>query len=72
MTNARKPKLHLHTEQFDGHMHAWCGRGDTALYEGQFNATDRERRCKLCEREQFPHGQPDWHLLQSKAVDAHG
>lgn len=54
-------KVHLHTEQFDGHPHAWCGRGSDAVLSGKFEATEPKLRCKICEREWFPYGQPKWH-----------
>jgi hypothetical protein len=55
-------KVHLHVEQFDGHPHPWCGRGVNAVTQNRFEATPSENRCKLCEREWFPYGQPQWHL----------
>lgn len=61
-------KIHLHDEQFDGRPHAWCGRADTAVTEGEFEATDPALRCRVCDREWFPHGQPDWHLQASRAA----
>lgn len=63
-------KTHLHSEQFDGHLHAWCGRGgETAkvVPEDAFEATEPAQRCQLCDREWFPNGQPDWHLKQAQA-----
>ena len=60
-------KVHLHSEQFDGHMHSWCGRGGHhAVDEKTFEATNPSLRCKLCDREWFPNGQPDWHLKQAQ------
>lgn len=61
-------KTHIHSEQFDGTPHPWCGRGQTAVSERQFEATDPAERCALCDRDWFPHGQPDWHLQQAKAA----
>lgn len=61
-----RPKAHIHAEQFDGHMHAHCGRGTTAVTAAEFEATDPHLRCRLCERWWFPHGQPDWHLKAAK------
>jgi hypothetical protein len=55
-------KVHLHDEQFDGTMHSWCGRGSEVAGEDDFEAIDPDKRCKLCDREMFPRGQPDWHL----------
>jgi hypothetical protein len=55
------PKLHIHDEQFDGHPHAWCGRGSTAVGADQFEAAESALRCKVCERDWFPCGQPEWH-----------
>lgn len=55
-------KVHLHSEQFDGAVHAWCGRGTTAVEEHVFEATAPALRCQLCDRDWFPYGQPDWHL----------
>jgi len=59
-------KIHLHDEQFDGHYHSWCGRGSTAVMPEVFEAVDPEKRCQLCDKEWFPHGQPDWHLKYAK------
>lgn len=55
-------KIHNHSEQFDGHWHPVCGRGNRAVGSDEFEATDPQRRCQLCERDWFPNGQPDWHL----------
>ena len=55
-------KVHIHEEQFDGHPHAWCGRGATAVPEAVFEATPRQDRCQLCDRDWFLNGQPDWHF----------
>lgn len=59
-------KIHLHDDQFDGHPHPWCARGDDAVTENVFEATDPVDRCKLCDRNWFPNGQPDWHLHAAK------
>jgi len=59
-------KIHLHTEQFDGQSHSWCGRGTVAVTPVRFEATPTKARCKLCEREWFPAGQPEWHVQQAK------
>lgn len=61
-------RVHLHSEQFDGHPHPWCGRGSKAVTEKEFEATAPELRCALCDREWFPNGQPDWHLKQAQAA----
>lgn len=54
-------RVHIHSEQFDGALHPWCGRGSTAVPSKQFEATNPKLRCKICERDWFPDGQPDWH-----------
>lgn len=59
---SRAPKVHLHDEQFDSHLHAWCGRGSTAAPSDKFEATPPNLRCRVCDREWFPNGQPEWHL----------
>lgn len=59
-------KVHNHSEQFDGKPHAWCGRSDNAVPSDQFEATPSADRCKVCEADWFPHGQPDWHFQQAK------
>lgn len=56
------PKIHNHSEQFDGAMHPVCGRGDTAVTSDEFEATPRAMRCAVCNRDWFPSGQPDWHF----------
>ena len=61
-------KVHLHDDQFDGQPHPWCGRGDAAVASDQFEATNPDLRCQLCDREWFPHGQPEWHLLAARAA----
>lgn len=63
---SRIRRIHLHDEQFDGHPHPWCGRGTAAVAAHIFEATDPGLRCKRCEREWFPNGQPDWHLSSAK------
>lgn len=60
------PKIHNHSEQFDGHPHSWCGRGTTAVPSDQFEATDPKLRCRVCERDWFPSGQPSWHLAAAQ------
>lgn len=64
-------KTHVHSEQFDGHRHAWCGRATDEskakiVGEDEFAATDPAQRCAICDRDQFPRGQPDWHLKAAK------
>lgn len=58
-------KIHLHDDQFDGHAYPWCGHNGEAVTSKKFEATKPELRCKICEREWFPHGQPDWHYQAS-------
>jgi hypothetical protein len=58
-------KIHNHSEQFDGAMHSVCGRVDTAVTNDEFEATDPKLRCKVCERDWFPNGQPEWHRQQA-------
>ena len=58
-------KVHLHEDQFDGVPHPWCGRGDAAVCGDDFEATAPTLRCQRCDREWFPHGQPDWHYRQA-------
>ncbi|MHB1125255.1 MAG: hypothetical protein ACYC0T_21405 [Ramlibacter sp.] len=67
-------KTHLHDEQFDGAPHPWCGRGNSAVSPEVFEATAPELRCKACDREWFPNGQPDWHLkaAQQRTVASSG
>lgn len=59
-------KTHYHDEQFDGQMHAWCGKNGNVVSTEVFEATKPEDRCKLCERDWFPFGQPSWHLDGAK------
>lgn len=61
-------KVHNHSEQFDSHMHPVCGRGQSAVTSKVFEATDPKDRCKFCERDWFPNGQPTWHLKQAKST----
>lgn len=58
-------KVHNHSEQFDGAFHSWCGRGK-AVSTLEFEATPSRLRCKLCEDDWFPNGQPDWHREQAE------
>lgn len=41
-------KVRRHEEEFDGGMHAWCGRGDTAVLPEQFEATTYKSPCDKC------------------------
>jgi len=59
-------KVHNHDEQFDGAMHPWCGRGNTAVAALEFEATPSSLRCKLCEADWFPFGQQEGHRLQAE------
>lgn len=61
-------KVHVHSEQFDGAWHAACGRGSDAVPPLVFEATPRERRCAFCDRDWFPHGQPEWHLSHAQRM----
>ncbi len=54
-------KIHTHDDQFDGKMYPHCGRGKLAVADKVFEATDPKLRCKICERDYFIHGQPEWH-----------
>jgi hypothetical protein len=58
-------KIHNQNDQFDGKPHPVCGRGDSAVSTIQFEATEPTLRCKLCERDWFPSGQPEWHRKQA-------
>ena len=66
-------KVHCHSEQFDGAMHATCGRVTSQptgtkriVNNAVFSATDPGTRCFFCDRDWFPKGQPKWHLEASK------
>lgn len=64
-------KHHLHSEQFDGALHASCGRFPHDPFPGEkysdfiltsetaFANLDKIDRCQYCEADQFPHGMPD-------------
>lgn len=58
------PKIHLHSEQFDGHLHAECGAGDWSrpsercLDADEFEVLPSARRCRRCSRYWFPNGDP--------------
>ena len=62
-------KVHLHSEQFDGAPHPWCGRGKAAAPSSVFEATLPTLRCSLCARDWFPRGQPHWHLLEAQRAN---
>lgn len=55
-------KVHLHSEQFDGWLHAECGAGDwdadspRCLGSDEFEKLPRARRCSRCTRSWWPHG----------------
>lgn len=61
-------KVHIHEDQFDGVAHAWCGRGNTAVTAEVFEATEPSARCQVCDREWFPRGQPEWHLIGARKL----
>jgi hypothetical protein len=66
-------KVHVHEEQFDGHQHPWCGRGDKAVSSDKFEGTAPSLRCRFCDREWFRLGQPDWHYRAAlKRLHQHG
>lgn len=61
-------KIHNHSEQFDGVFHSVCGRGtanSTVVTTPVFEAISSVLRCKVCERDWFPNGQPEWHRQQA-------
>lgn len=52
-------KIHLHSEQFDGYLHAACGRADETariLTDDDFEAAPEADICAYCAREYCPHG----------------
>lgn len=55
-------KFHLHSEQFDGWLHAECGAGDVAtpnpwvLGEKDFSDMPRDKRCARCSKYNWPYG----------------
>lgn len=54
-------KAHLHSEQFDGHLHTACGRAGNEervriLTEDDFAKLPRAERCAYCTNIEFPHG----------------
>lgn len=66
-------KYHLHSEQFDGALHAACCRFPHDPFPGEkysefilteaneFAKIKKEKRCQYCESEEFPHGIPWWY-----------
>ena len=54
--------VHIHSEQFDGWMHAECGAGDweapsdKCAYPDDFEKMPRANRCKKCTRYWWPRG----------------
>lgn len=61
-------KVHNHDEQFDTALHDWCGKGGNhhiTVTQRAFEATPSQYRCKICERDWFPNGQPDWHFQEA-------
>lgn len=67
--------VHLHSEQFDGYLHAECGAGDwkpdskRCREADDFEKLSRTERCPKCTRYWWPHGygdpdeqgRPHWH-----------
>lgn len=58
-------KVHLHSEQFDRHLHAACGTVRTMtpeegeniiLGEDRFEKVAKVLRCRLCAKEMWPRG----------------
>jgi hypothetical protein len=55
-------KVHLHSEQFDGFLHAACGAVDIAgpsprvVGEDDFEKTHRKNRCRKCVKDMWPSG----------------
>lgn len=61
-------KIHLHSEQFDGYLHAECGRLDSDVRYAphpnivgtdDFEAAPARKRCRICARANWPHGGED-------------
>ena len=54
--------IHLHSEQFDGHLHAECGAGDwkppslRCVGADDFEKLPRSKRCLKCTRYWWPNG----------------
>lgn len=57
-------KVHIHEDQMDGHLHTACWRADDRkaliAFEDEFEKTPADKRCRYCERIQWPHGTPPW------------
>jgi hypothetical protein len=57
-------KTHLHSEQFDGHLHAACcrapfdpkGPDPRIVGEDEFETLPASKQCGHCRREMYPHG----------------
>lgn len=54
-------KTHLHSEQFDGHLHAECCAGSDIdglriVGETAFGQMRRKDRCAKCTRANWPYG----------------
>lgn len=68
------PKLHHHESQLDEHRYARCGRvpadHPSILLDAAFEAADPSQRCRICDRDWFPYGQPAWHLEQAQRAAA--
>lgn len=55
----KQKKIHLHAEQFDGALHAACGRLDNSkriVSEDDFENTQKAKRCRLCAAYWWPYG----------------
>lgn len=65
-------KYHVHSEQFDGALHAGCCRFPHDPFPGEkfssyiltsvsdFAKLPAKKRCKYCEIDHFPYGLPNW------------
>jgi hypothetical protein len=56
-----KGKTHVHSEQFDGSLHAWCCAGSShdgtkVVVENDFAAIPYADRCRKCAADQWPRG----------------
>lgn len=54
-------KTHLHSEQFDGHLHAECCAGSDynglkIVGERTFGALPAKERCRRCTKLNWPYG----------------
>lgn len=62
MAGPRFRKIHLHSEQFDGWLHAECGAGDVEapnpwiVGEDVFSELPRAKRCARCTAYNWPKG----------------